>query len=408
MDFGNLKIKQEEIEAKIPCISEIPADILVNILSRLPVRTICQCRCVCKTWLDLLIDHHFAKTHLTRAPVSFLMLSGYRDNQPKKPLLVDLEAKATDINDCDTELSSDLNSLILGKDIYIADSCNGLLCLCKKSTRSPTYIINPVTGDYTAVLQAAKKSFTCSCRFGFCPKTNQYKVLRFFWNSAAWETEIYTVGTDSWRSLGKIRNAPFLLEPCDSFVNGSRHWLGFSVLGKRLPRSSFMLDSSFINSFDYTNETFQSVPPPRQLQGKYVKINHPINIGVLEDCLCICDSHSSNQCDIWIMKEYGVQESWNKQFIIHTGDARSYNPMKILNNGEMLLLSQGKDLVSYNFGLRRFKSLEICAAPKDYAVVVHHTPSFLSLKDIRMGENLEVLNVNPRDPTDQKDDLERS
>lgn len=63
-------------------------------------------------------------------------------------------------------------------------------------------------------------------------------------------------------------------------------------------------------------------------------------------------SHYSN-CDIWIMKEYWVQISWTKHFVIEIPNYSGwfcYLPMKLLNNDEeILLLHNDKKLVRYNF-----------------------------------------------------------
>ncbi|XP_059624633.1 F-box/kelch-repeat protein At3g23880-like [Cornus florida] len=43
----------------------LPHDIIVQILSRLPVKSLLQFRCVCKSWCSLISDSHFVKTHLS-------------------------------------------------------------------------------------------------------------------------------------------------------------------------------------------------------------------------------------------------------------------------------------------------------------------------------------------------------
>ncbi|GMP76920.1 hypothetical protein CsSME_00033389 [Camellia sinensis var. sinensis] len=43
-----------------------PDEILVEVLLRLPVKSLCRIRCVSKPWLSLISDHHFIKTYLNR------------------------------------------------------------------------------------------------------------------------------------------------------------------------------------------------------------------------------------------------------------------------------------------------------------------------------------------------------
>ncbi|KAK9285893.1 hypothetical protein L1049_025094 [Liquidambar formosana] len=91
-----------------------------------------------------------------------------------------------------------------------------------------------------------------------------------------------------------------------------------------------------------------------------------MSLGVFDDCLCICDSPSRGHFDIWVMKEYGVQESWSKQFVIETPvhhqlwQFEYYLPIKLLNDGEILMLRKGFTLVSYCFGETNVKNVKIC------------------------------------------------
>ncbi|KAG8378375.1 hypothetical protein BUALT_Bualt08G0131000 [Buddleja alternifolia] len=39
-------------------------------------------------------------------------------------------------------------------------------------------------------------------------------------------------------------------------------------------------------------------------------------IAVFGDCLCLCDNTSHDDIVIWVMKEYGVEKSWKKKFVI--------------------------------------------------------------------------------------------
>ncbi|XP_026389802.1 F-box protein CPR1-like [Papaver somniferum] len=120
--------------------------------------------------------------------------------------------------------------------------------------------------------------------------------------------EMYTLGSDSWRSIDTI---PYMFSSAhyDSIsgvlVNGARHWLG----------ACRRLAQEFIVSLDFCEERLERLHLPEQL----LEIEHwPINLGVLEECLCLfayvnipCD-----QMEIWVMVDYGVQESWTKHLVI--------------------------------------------------------------------------------------------
>ncbi|KAG5544934.1 hypothetical protein RHGRI_017407 [Rhododendron griersonianum] len=72
-------------------------------------------------------------------------------------------------------------------------------------------------------------------------------------------------------------------------------------------------------------------------------------VSVMDECLSVLvyDKRAySKQCTVWVMKEYGVAESWSKQYEIDL-DGRLVLVLGLRKNGEMLLV-MGKELVSYN------------------------------------------------------------
>ncbi|KAK9284658.1 hypothetical protein L1049_023834 [Liquidambar formosana] len=184
----------------------LPCAILIDILSRLPLKTIFHCRCVCKTWLHLLLSPDFAKAHLPRSPSSLLLQypsTERKEGQPNDLFL--LNQRATDVHHANAKMKFILNLNSLNLCYYeLVDSHNSLLCLSVIVRAYPVYILNPLTGDYITLPQTQKRptEYRSYCRFGFCPKTNQYKVVRFIPLfptpvTLAWEVDIYTLGLDT-------------------------------------------------------------------------------------------------------------------------------------------------------------------------------------------------------------------
>lgn len=52
---------------ELDLFENLPSDIITEILSRLPVRTIATCKCVGKSWLQLIESPQFAKHHLSKS-----------------------------------------------------------------------------------------------------------------------------------------------------------------------------------------------------------------------------------------------------------------------------------------------------------------------------------------------------
>ncbi|KAG5254949.1 F-box associated domain, type [Salix suchowensis] len=62
---------KEEVANTI--VTKLSEDLMIDILSRLPVKTILSFMCVCKTWLRLISDKDFATHHLSRSPPGILI-----------------------------------------------------------------------------------------------------------------------------------------------------------------------------------------------------------------------------------------------------------------------------------------------------------------------------------------------
>lgn len=61
-----------------PPFSDLPRDIMVNIILRLSIKRIFACKLVCKTWHDLISEPEFAKRHFDQAqPCPLVQISGY-------------------------------------------------------------------------------------------------------------------------------------------------------------------------------------------------------------------------------------------------------------------------------------------------------------------------------------------
>lgn len=375
------KRRSMRIEAKNRSILELPDAILIDVLSRLPIKTILYCMCVCKEWLGLVQRSDFTKSHLPRSPKSLLLHS------LENIFLVNLDS--TDIS-CQTsriKLCFNINFPRFG-DYYIADSCNGLLCICHKFIIH-VYILNPVTGDYIILPgsphRRCKEASHGSLRLGFCPTTNQCKVLLLYRVANALHSEIHTVGTNSWRLIAG--DAPSLLHhtALDCILNGYLHLL---VKGST--------SSEYIYSFDFEDETFQPFPAPSEFapDGSDKKLDEMgVNLTVLISCLCM-GYYSGDQYEIWMMKEYGVQGSWSRQFIISAPvsiwGTDSYLPIKLINNGESLMLIHNKEMFSYNFEEKRLERVRLQGTELGFEAYFSHRPSFLSFNDV---ESLKVFNV---------------
>ncbi|XP_026398474.1 F-box protein At3g07870-like [Papaver somniferum] len=132
--------------------------------------------------------------------------------------------------------------------------------------------------------------------FGYDYKSNTYKVLA----SSGSLFEVYSLGLKSWRSIENVPYKFFLLnKPSGKLVNGNLHWLA-----RKKDYSDVLV------SLDISNEIFKEIEPPKETYGSFY------NLGTLEGCLCLLSFDDDDGLNIWVMQNYGVQESWTKRFIM--------------------------------------------------------------------------------------------
>ncbi|CAL5336323.1 F-box protein At3g07870-like [Camellia sinensis] len=383
--------KKKKNKQSIP--EQVPIQVILEILSRLPIKSLFHCQLVCKEWFSSISDPHFAKLHLSRSPISLLIKPIFRASRQLR--LYDLQIlHKTHPREAHLKLTSEINIPYAGQEIV--NSCNGLLCLCHISV---IYVCNPILGEYITLPYATYDghySVPTVTAFGFSLRTNQYKVIRFFIERVVESinpiTElktyrddpkamIYTIG-GLWRNLGSV---PYYLtnRSFNSFVNGALHWLNFTC------------DSpDFIRCFDFDSEEFRVVPEPPEF-GLRKEFSDHIRVGVLRGSLSICDFSSPLRISIWLMKDYGIKESWSKELVIEDGIGKRgnfdcYEPIMILKSGEILMLVNKDALKMYNPKLGKFKKLNTYGIKSEFYGTAH-VPSFVSLRDVAKREKFSFV-----------------
>ncbi|KAL8101389.1 hypothetical protein AgCh_033317 [Apium graveolens] len=173
----------------------------------------------------------------------------------------------------------------------------------------------------------------------FAQKTNQLKLLGFYRRKQGGQVEAYvqTIGTNTWRSIGELPHSTGHGQPISS--NGLCHWINPS--------------NGVIFSFDPEKEIFQEIQRP-----PFKDYSQP-HIGSLDGCLCLSVTSSSGECEIWVMHEYGVHDSWTKRFVI--SDVAVLRPLACLKNGEILMLN-GMSSRTIRYDWERHPSM-ICFNP---------------------------------------------
>ncbi|KAF2284835.1 hypothetical protein GH714_031012 [Hevea brasiliensis] len=120
------------------------------------------------------------------------------------------------------------------------------------------------------------------------------------------KAEILTVGSLTWRSLGRM-SYNLVQSPSQVMVNGRLHWFNWSFIHRRS-------DNRLI-SFDLADEKFRMVPNPDSAVFERHGY-HRLKLVTTGGCLSVVLNINYGSFEIWVMKEYGVRQSWTKEFNI--------------------------------------------------------------------------------------------
>ncbi|XP_057802950.1 F-box/kelch-repeat protein At3g23880-like [Salvia miltiorrhiza] len=262
----------------------LPQEITEEILSRLPVKSLLRFRCVSKPWHSLIDSKRFIKTHLQN--------SSRNPSLARHKVLFFSGAKLWQRS---VYGSSDTKSLELefrGRFNSIVGCCNGLVCLLLNEQFvlwNPSARISKKLPHPQPPHVGGETGYRCYTGYGFGwdESSDDHKV---FATGVRNMCMIYSLKSDSWKEVNGD-----LWKSCANhmgeFASGNLHWES--------------RNEGEMVSFDLKREVFEVVELPEPC------------IGVIGERLAVYERCRSLRCvDIWMMKEYGVKESWEKVVIL--------------------------------------------------------------------------------------------
>ncbi|XP_071903724.1 F-box/kelch-repeat protein At3g06240-like [Coffea arabica] len=351
----------------------LPQELIIDILLRLPTKSIGKLRLVSKPWHSLLYDPLFIKAHL----------AFHLDDQEKLIIVSSSSTPAFQyftINFSTTtfpspnnyvRISQKLNRLLENtlSSARIVGSCNGLVLVANDGLRrrefsskhllalDTMYLVNPTTKER---LRLPKGPFNlvvgnAGVAFGYDSFNDDYKIIWPYGGTTIRRSEnfviVFSLRNGTCRRLYNCSYAP--TTHSGVFLNGSVHWLAQSRVD----------ESQVIAALDLSTEEFKQVPWPSAgcSTRNWGSLASSKQLVVLGGCLAMVVEQSSQQMDIWMMKDYGVGESWTKfGVIIPKVVEHYYKPICLLGEDDVVLDKNGQNLVVHN--LRDGTTREILVA----------------------------------------------
>ncbi|KAB1224801.1 F-box protein CPR30 [Morella rubra] len=320
--------------------SHLPDDVMLEILTRLSVKSLLRFRCICKSWNSNITNPYFIATHLKKNK-DRLLYTAFIEKQRCLGVCDEGYNKILEIG-IPIPLSYGL--------IQFAGSRNGLICVVVEhcfgySYGQPdrVYLWNYSTRKLKTLPSTGLSTSNFawnSYGFVYDSENDDYKIVRTILDSwmgsqAPWKAEVYSLGSDSWRRINNI-DLPFMrpdvrvsyrpntsaYRPTDylsPFFGGSLHWL--VVKREEENYEQKISHSHMIMSFDVSNEKFRESELPPRLSDE-IESGHDLaklcdykgKLGLF--ILTYADGGCQSYISIWVMMDYGVAESWTKSVVV--------------------------------------------------------------------------------------------
>ncbi|CAL4931006.1 unnamed protein product [Urochloa decumbens] len=278
-------------------------DIIVEILSRLPVKSLCRSKCVSSRWRDL-ISH---PDHRKRLPQTLAGLFYVTENQGRFP-----KQALHFINIWDRERRRPIPpplicpslSFIPGyEDISIVNSCNGLL-LCRRpeSTSFDTFgyvVCNPATESWVALPGSSSGGKLRAVWLGFDPAvSSHFHVFEFLDKyhgcGAVTGVEIYSSQTGVWSYKETKWNfgVSIMGDESSVFYNGFLH---------------LVVAQFAIVAVDLEGETWWRVTSPEDVNPMFGW--DPGFVDRYQGRLCYMNQGGyATHLSIWVLEDYATEE----------------------------------------------------------------------------------------------------
>ncbi|OMO91823.1 hypothetical protein CCACVL1_07011 [Corchorus capsularis] len=365
---------------------EIPDSVAMDILSKLPVKSLARFRCVAKPCCSYFQTSHFITKHyqnnLRNNNLNLLLKRCHGNTHDDIHYFSSLSTKKGE-----NFLVKENIRLPFFEDCWyapvVSGPCNGLLCLhdagkvalWNPSTREfktlpPSTVKRPPTVDSTR--------FGC-LGFGFDSVIDDHKVVRFVTNYfdyneeegllADWihQVDLYSLKNDSWKEIPFPGVHPFASPLFNNYINGFYYW--------QATRNSEYL----ILSFDMINEKFSTLPLPNfggSLAQYYLQL---LDLNGLLGAIVYPREGTEKSFDLWVMNG-----SWSRQLSIESVPGVE-RPLGFWKNGELFLESSNRQVVLFDPSTQELKNLGIDA----YQNTMQLVPYFESLVPINGSSEQE-------------------
>ncbi|XP_073031606.1 uncharacterized protein [Primulina eburnea] len=292
----------------------LPLDIIMEVLVRLPVKSLVRFSSVSKGWFSLISSPPFVKAHLKIQTKNDMLIFGSKtfpmdlyscslDNAVKDRVSGGIIYPIADETLLVHPVRLDFPYFRADDEIWLLGSCNGLVCVLL--TPSTMVLWNP-TMRRSKVLPYSGANvldpYSMTYGLAYDELHDDYKVVVIFkvmldMDTYQTQLKVYSLRSNSWKTLSNWPDVGDIFDGSGKFFNGAIHW---SVQDLNGPTKWAIV------SLDLSSDTFVKLAAPNFEDDD---VRNKVN--VLQGCLAV-SCERDTYMDIWLMYEYGVQASWTK------------------------------------------------------------------------------------------------
>ncbi|NP_001315730.1 F-box protein CPR30-like [Malus domestica] len=367
---------------------ETPEDKVVEILSKLPPKSLIRFKCIRKSWCTIINSPSFVAKHLrismdnklsstTCILLNRCQVHVFPDRSWKQDVFWSMTNLSIDSDEHNLHYDvEDLNIPFPMEDqdnVEIHGYCNGIVCVIVGKN---VLLCNPATREFrqlpnsSLLLPLPKGRFGLETTFkgmgfGYDCKTKEYKVVRIIENcdceysedgESYYErillphtAEVYTTTANSWKEIKidiSIETRWYCIPySCSVYLKGFCYWFAYD-------------NGEYVFSFDLGDEIFHRIELPSRRESDF-KFYGIFLYNESVTSYCYRHEEDCELFEIWVMDDYdGVKSSWTKQLTIGPLKDIDY-PLTLWKCDEILMLGSYGRAASCNSSTGNLKYLHI-------------------------------------------------